>query len=754
MRRRLLGEQGGVKATLIEQIDTQAGDVVFADPNSDSKVYYRLDDGNDIIPKSFVPIGVVVIPALHDVYGTGACGVLSLKQMSDISPETGTTEWNDANSRLFVGDYKDYIENDLKDFCYVGKNGIVNKEVQGINPRGEGYLPTNMMIGINNPYDTKTYYYSSARFCSPSPYNEDGSRNPAYYQISPPSSTENALAYFNGRENTQIITSECDDPTIVEVCCSLYKTEGTKQGDWYFPSIAELGYVPPRINFIINAWNILSQYYEDIIQYPIEEELVSLGLTSTFYYQDPYIVRVDGSIFALPKDWGGYAFAFTQIGTLEKNYGDVYISGGAVSDIPASGGESQVSGYTYSQTYGYGDSTTNGGTITSGADISVTSISGDNLGTTETERTKIGESVLTVTMNGKTATMNYDVYQEANVITSQGVYNSIVSSNIPTAPYQQDDWMGAGGGTFTLTIYHSADYTSGSNKTTDVSNQATLTLHDLWGSSAYGTVEGNKVHIPSRGTTTGDNRYVMIRSSYNGMTCDRNTGQQYNDWWDGRLQAFWWSDWTTYRSVDYNAGEHSIIICCYRHYTSGAEGGGIDVTPSDACSISTSDSSTSISKWEGHYYFHYGRYNSSASRTIYINASYGGLTSPAIALYQTGINEVTSYGGLEITEFYWYNDTVKVNQKKNILIGFTCRRRVSYSFGNSSYEYSNPTSITLSTNTTNVVLTQPTYNDNPGTGYYRWNYSYKYTVAGTYSLTVNIVCWGQTYSATKTITVS
>lgn len=519
MRRRLMSGGSGIKATLIQQIDTQAGDVVFADPNSDSKVYYRLDDGNDIIPKSFVPIGVVVIPALHDVYGTGACGVLSLKQMSNISPETGTTEWNDANSWLFVGDYKDYIENDLKDFCYVGGNGIVNKEVQGINPRGEGYLPTNMMIGINNPYDTKTYYYSSARFCSPSPYNEDGSRNPAYYQISSPSSTENALAYFNGRENTQIITSEYDNPAIVEVCCSLYKTEGTKQGDWYFPSIAELGYVPPRINFIINAWNILSQYYEDIIQYPIEEEPVSLGLTSTFYYQDPYIVRVDGSIFAIPKDWGGTAFAFTQIGTLDKNYGDIYISGGTVSDIPASGGESQVTGYTYSQTYGYGDSTTNGGTITSGANIEVTSVSADTLGTTEKERTKIGYSVLTVTMNGKTVSASYEVYQEANVKTATSTSGGVYSYGNISAGSITNATIGAGGGSATAyagngsqswsrtAITTNYSYTSGATSSA-VTTTAQSGTNSINPSASSYTASANSKGTSVSGVTTVGSKYI------------------------------------------------------------------------------------------------------------------------------------------------------------------------------------------------------------------------------------------------------
>ena len=85
------------------------------------------------------------------------------------------------------------------------------------------------------------------------------------------------------------------------------------------------------------------------------------------------------------------------------NYGPIQLTGGSISDIPASGGTSGApTGYTYTQTWGYDGSTTNGGIITSGAEISYTTVTADSLGTTITNRAKVGDSVLTITMNGVT----------------------------------------------------------------------------------------------------------------------------------------------------------------------------------------------------------------------------------------------------------------------------------------------------------------------------------------------------------------
>lgn len=104
-----------------------------------------------------------------------------------------------------------------------------------------------------------------------------------------------------------------------------------------------------------------------------------------------------------------------------RTYSEITVSGGAVSDIPASGGtrSSFTTAPTYSQTWGWNGSTTGGGTVTSGASISYgTAVSASSLGTTSKARTRVGSLTCTVSLNGKSKSTTLDVYQAANSITS------------------------------------------------------------------------------------------------------------------------------------------------------------------------------------------------------------------------------------------------------------------------------------------------------------------------------------------------
>lgn len=100
-----------------------------------------------------------------------------------------------------------------------------------------------------------------------------------------------------------------------------------------------------------------------------------------------------------------------------KTYSEITASGGAVTDIPASGGtrSSFTTLPTYSQTWGWNGSTTGGGTITSGASISYgTAVSASNLEDTVKSRTQVGTLTGTLSLNGKTKSVSIPVYQEAN----------------------------------------------------------------------------------------------------------------------------------------------------------------------------------------------------------------------------------------------------------------------------------------------------------------------------------------------------
>lgn len=100
-----------------------------------------------------------------------------------------------------------------------------------------------------------------------------------------------------------------------------------------------------------------------------------------------------------------------------KTYSEITARGGAVTDIPASGGtrSSFTTLPTYSQTWGWNGSTTGGGTITSGASISYgTAVSASNLEDTIKSRTQVGTITGTLSLNGKTKSVSVPVYQEAN----------------------------------------------------------------------------------------------------------------------------------------------------------------------------------------------------------------------------------------------------------------------------------------------------------------------------------------------------
>lgn len=90
-RRRLLMSQA-VQSPPVTTDNYVAGDIAFYDSTDDKIVLVHNEDINtDTYPTDrYTPIGVVVIPNSHDVYGDGSCGVMSLKAMSCDTPAIGS----------------------------------------------------------------------------------------------------------------------------------------------------------------------------------------------------------------------------------------------------------------------------------------------------------------------------------------------------------------------------------------------------------------------------------------------------------------------------------------------------------------------------------------------------------------------------------------------------------------------------------------------------------------------------------------
>lgn len=197
-----------------------------------------------------------------------------------------------------------------------------------------------------------------------------------------------------------------------------------------------------------------------------------------------------------------------------RTYSEITVSGGAVSDIPASGGtrSSFTTVPSYSQTWGWNGSTTGGGTITSGASISYgTAVSAGSLGTTVKSRTQVGTLTGTLSLNGKTKSVSVPVYQAANEFTGY-TYGSW-SVSLTASSYT----IGNTGGS--VTLYPSAsrpryaNYTSGSN-IRDGSDSATPSLSTN-GTSGF-SLSGTTLSA-SENTSTGS-RSIRITASYGGAS--------------------------------------------------------------------------------------------------------------------------------------------------------------------------------------------------------------------------------------------
>ena len=197
-----------------------------------------------------------------------------------------------------------------------------------------------------------------------------------------------------------------------------------------------------------------------------------------------------------------------------RTYSEITASGGAVTDIPASGGtrSSFTTLPTYSQTWGWNGSTTGGGTITSGASISYgTAVSASNLEDTVKSRTQVGTLTGTLSLNGKTKSVSIPVYQEANKWLSYS-YGSW-SVTLTASSYTISNTGGS------VTLYPSAsrdrysNYTSGLS-VVDGSDSATPSLSTN-GTSGF-SLSGTTLSA-SENTSTGS-RSIRITASYGGAS--------------------------------------------------------------------------------------------------------------------------------------------------------------------------------------------------------------------------------------------
>lgn len=305
----------------IQLADVVAGDICVFD-GTNKRFFRFVDSGAKDDIKKYTPIGVVVIPTSHDVYGTGECGVMSLKEMNCDTPSTGSTSeqyisWGTTGTNILELPNLDQVPTGNT------SNGIPTSSAD------YSYLPSDRFNGTQCAHDTDAYYDSSSYI--PSPYLTDGSRNPGYYQTTSPSSLNNTLADFDGKSNTQKIITQRGTkdynswkPTYnvgtdypAASCCDMFYTEGTKQGDWYLPACGELGYIMPPFNKINNIIDKIRTTYDSSIGIELDADTNHGFWSSSEHGSNTahYINTYNGYVYNNFKENGKHVRAFLRVGS-------------------------------------------------------------------------------------------------------------------------------------------------------------------------------------------------------------------------------------------------------------------------------------------------------------------------------------------------------------------------------------------------------------------------------------------------------
>lgn len=261
------------------------GDVVLWDKASKKMIVVNIENVDRFSKHVYSPVGVVVIPQSHNVYGDNSAGVISLHWMSFTSPENGTYF---PNSMVFGYSGINYSNYFSKRTSYPTLGSTSS------NPKDNYYTTISNGYGIMIPSDNfnntqyplnKSLYYDNHNdsyylnygtiYWGISPFNEDGSKNEDF------SRSSGTLNFFDGKElsekwlsfaknddwktgNLQILSkynSEVEGIYLPVMCCWRYHTEGTNQGDWYLPSIEELIYFKTWENKINQIIAKLFKYY-------------------------------------------------------------------------------------------------------------------------------------------------------------------------------------------------------------------------------------------------------------------------------------------------------------------------------------------------------------------------------------------------------------------------------------------------------------------------------------------------------------
>ena len=281
------------------------------EPLKAGSFYYSDGTFSNDLDTSKTCIGVCVIP--KNFLPDGKARIMSLKEMDYNNPENGSLE----HIKMYFG--QNEVNTPIKNqttFTTIDQNAVGSYEETtiGTNDRN-GYLPSDRIDifknGIVNNVDKGTIWNPDADIYLPSPYIKVNGK-----EVLCPQYNSGALSDFDGKGNTDILTnlhtvedwrtvskitndyySNC---ALAAVCCARYKTEGTNSGDWYLPTIGELGFIVPRFNEIQNSLQTLG-----------EQKALMFNVVYDYVYWSSSEYDSDGAFVIGPND--------SQLGTSFKN---------------------------------------------------------------------------------------------------------------------------------------------------------------------------------------------------------------------------------------------------------------------------------------------------------------------------------------------------------------------------------------------------------------------------------------------------
>lgn len=242
--------------------DINVGDVVFYDRLNNRFVAVKLDSNGTNITSTkytfssndYIPVALVV----DKINGVWTC--VALRYASDTNPDFGDLK---EVPLLYGGD--EIFTMDCEKYEYVPAYG---KETQTLEVSGQATSACLPRYNGNIYYEeckhanlSVSYFYTHYYY-GPSVYIKywENELNPIYFTKSSEVFESNALSDFNGIENTKkllefatkqpnwktdkTITVKNQNGYSAAACCTWrFHTEGTNQGDWYIPSLGELGYL-------------------------------------------------------------------------------------------------------------------------------------------------------------------------------------------------------------------------------------------------------------------------------------------------------------------------------------------------------------------------------------------------------------------------------------------------------------------------------------------------------------------------------